>query len=114
MEYTDYIFTFLLLPSIILGIIVGLLLIFTMVQNIIKFCDARKNKRHSDLISKGFKLFQWKGTRNGTRWYPGYYDSYREHYFILEKGKDYFRSKEDLEKWLNAGNISLKWYREIT
>ena len=25
----------------------------------------------------------------------------------------YFKSKEDLEKWLNASNISLKWYSEL-
>lgn len=112
-NYTDYIFTFLLLPAIILGMIIGLLLICIMIQNIIKYYETRKSKKHSDLIEKGFKLFQWKGIREGFRWYPGYYDAYREHYFILHKGKDYFKSKEDLEKWLNEGNISLKWWIEL-
>lgn len=112
MEYTDYIFTYLLLPAIILSLIVAILLICVLIQNIIKFCDDRKNKKHENLISKGFKLFQWKGMRTGTRWYPGYYDAYREPYTVYHEGEDYFRNKEDLEKWLNAGNISLKWYRE--
>lgn len=45
MEHTDYIFTFLLLPAIILSLIVAILLICVLIQNIIKFCDARKNKK---------------------------------------------------------------------
>ena len=112
MNYTDYIFTFLLLPAIILGIIIGLLLVCILIQTIIKFNDTRKNQKHSDLINRGFKLFEWKGIREGFRWYPGYY-KYREPYLIYHEGTDYFKSKEDLEKWLNASNISLKWYSEL-
>jgi hypothetical protein len=112
MEYTDYIFTFLLLPAIILSLIVAILLICILIQNIIKFNDNRKTKKHSDLISKGFKLFEWKGVRTGFRWYPGFYDAYREPYIVYHEGENYFKSKDDLEKWLNASNISLKWYSE--
>jgi hypothetical protein len=84
-----------------------------LIQNIIKFHTARKNQKHSDLINRGFKLFEWKGIREGFRFYPGSFNGYREPYIIYHKGTDYFKSKEDLEKWLNASNISLKWYSEL-
>ena len=56
MNYTDYIFTFLLLPAIILGIIIGLLLVCILIQTIIKFNDTRKNKkRHKLLVGPSLK-----------------------------------------------------------
>jgi len=81
-------------------------------QNKQKEKQQAEQQKHELFLSKGYKLFEWKGIEKGHTW-PRYYYEFKTPYTKYHNGKGYFKDKEDLEKWLNADLISLDWWREL-
>lgn len=70
--------------------------------------QINKNIRTNKLLSSGYKYFEWKGITNKVTSDGVLVEQ------TLHSGEGLFKDKEDLETYLKASVINLKWWREHT
>jgi len=71
-----------------------------------------KKETHERYLDKGYKLFEYKTRKIGYAWKPGCYDL-KEPFAKYCSGENYFKSIEDLKKFVEADDFELQWYREL-
>jgi len=73
----------------------------------------QKDQEHRNKLASGYKYYEWKGII--TYIHRNMFDpNIIMHRQIEHKnGRGYFKSENDLEKYLLAENIVLKWSREL-
>lgn len=69
----------------------------------------RKEKEHQDKLANGFKYYEWKGIHRNI-FDPGIIMRTTLEY---KNGQGYFKSEEDLKRYLWSEKISLTWSREL-
>lgn len=97
---------------IIIGSI-GLILFCTAVFYTQKLALANQEKldlkrKKDKLLAKGYRYFEWKGITNKVTSDGILVEQ------TLHSGEGLFKDKEDLETYLKASVINLKWWREHT
>lgn len=74
--------------------------------------EEEKQQEHQNKLNDGYKYYEWKGVYNIAHLNMFTCDEmYRTE--VPKNGEGYFKSEEDLRKFLRAENIYLRWCREI-
>lgn len=120
--------------EILINILAGILLItiiYFLIQYALKFRQERliqedyrnkvreqenldeRTKNHQSKLASGYKYYEWKGT---VTWvHRNMFDPSIIMKTTIEhkSGEGYFKSQNDLENYLLAQSIILKWNREV-
>lgn len=74
--------------------------------------EEEKQQEYQNKLDEGYKYYVWKGVYNITHLNMFTCDEmYRTE--VPKNGEGYFKSEEDLKKFLIAENIYLRWCREL-
>lgn len=74
--------------------------------------QEQRDLDHQNKLSNGYKYYEWVGKI--TRIHRNIY-SYQEtrRSYETKSGKGYFKSENDLIRWLSSYAIELTWFREL-